>query len=330
MADCRGVPESNKATDCIPSSRHIIMTLKSAILWGQMLAAGLFATFAVAREISEVPGIDSFSSDYQNPTLFELELGSNLISGEVGAAGSGTLLQDGTDGGTDGDYFTVVVPVGFVLEQLNVNRYNQFQRGFAAYAPGTQLGDPTDIGGGNTFYPIADGALFFGDNDFGDLPPQALFIGSDAPLDPSDSGFNVDVWWPGAYALLIQENQFLRTEYILEFIVRADGDFNRDGVVDVVDWNFFKNQFGTNIGGLNAAQQYFAGDLNRNGAIDLGDAQLFAASFDNFHGVGAFAAAVGIPEPVSMAIACIALACLPRATTRGRRSLDKSSVSSDQ
>ena len=171
-----------------------------------------------ANNLSETTGVDSFSSDYLNPTLFSLDLGSNLLTGEVGAAGTGTLLEDGTDGGTDGDYFTLVVPNGLVLNQIFVNRYNQLQRGFAIYAPGAMFGDPI-AQGPNVFYPFADGALFAGSGDIVSLPPQPLLIGSANPFDPSDGGFNVDSLGAGTYSLLIQENQLGASEYILDFVV---------------------------------------------------------------------------------------------------------------
>ncbi|MGI9456087.1 MAG: PEP-CTERM sorting domain-containing protein, partial [Aeoliella sp.] len=171
----------------------------------------------MATDLSETPGTDSFSSDYLNPTPFTLTLGSNTLTGEVGAPGSGTLLADGTDGGTDGDYFTVVVPTGQVLDDIIVNRYNQLQRGFAIYAPGATFGAPV-AQGPNVFYPFSDGALFVGSGDIVPLPPQPLFIGSGAPFDPSDGGFNVDSLAAGTYSFLIQENQFVTTDYVLDFV----------------------------------------------------------------------------------------------------------------
>ena len=186
-----------------------------------LVCAALICPGALATDLSETPGVDSFSSDFQDPTILVIEAGSNLVSGQVGASGTGTLLQDGTDGGTDADYFTIVVPNGLFLEQIFVNRYNQLQRGFAIYAPGAQFAAPTDLGGGTVFYPFADGALFLGDNDIVPRPPAPLFIGSSAPLDPSDQGFNVDLLPSGSYSFLIQENQLLATDYVLNFVATA-------------------------------------------------------------------------------------------------------------
>ena len=129
-------------------------------------------SLAFAENISETPGVDSFSNDFENPTLFSLDPGMNLIIGEVGGSGSGTLLADGSDAGTDADYFNFVVPAGHRLDQIFVNLYDDFGRGFAAYSTGPQFQPPTDQGGGTIFYPIEDGALFSGPTSFTpDDPP---------------------------------------------------------------------------------------------------------------------------------------------------------------
>ena len=94
------------------------------------------------NDLIEQPGVDSISNDFANPDLLTLGLGSNMVIGEVGAPGSGTILADGSDNGTDGDYFTVVVPSGMVLDQLIINRYNQSQRGFLAFASGATFQPP--------------------------------------------------------------------------------------------------------------------------------------------------------------------------------------------
>ncbi|QDU89653.1 hypothetical protein Pla175_30460 [Pirellulimonas nuda] len=179
-----------------------------------------------ATDLMEAPGVDSFSSDYQNPTLFALAPGSNFVSGQVGRivdefTDSGALLENGADAGTDGDYFRLIVPGGYRLEQIFVNRYNDFGRGFAAYAPGDAFAPPVDLGGGNVFYPFADAALFDGATDFEPLPPNPLFRGGHLPVDPGDGGFNVDFLPAGSYALLIQENQISTVDYELHFVVTA-------------------------------------------------------------------------------------------------------------
>ncbi len=93
------------------------------------------------NDLTEAPGVDSISSDYANPSNLTLGLGSNIISGEVGESGiPGTILADGSDNNTDGDYFTITVPDGLVLDQMIVNQYNNgLQRGFLIYAPGSTL-----------------------------------------------------------------------------------------------------------------------------------------------------------------------------------------------
>ena len=92
--------------------------------------------------LSETSGTDSISSDYTNPSTLTAGLGRNTVSGEVGGPGTGTLFADGTSAGTDGDYFTITVPLGMVIDQIMVNRYNQLQRGFLIYAPGETLEVP--------------------------------------------------------------------------------------------------------------------------------------------------------------------------------------------
>ena len=185
-----------------------------------LFSALCLARISMAVDLSEVPGTDSFSSDFQNPTVLALELGSNLVTGEVGQEpGSGTILGDGTDAGTDGDYFSIIVPAGHRLDQVFVNRYNDFGRGFAAYAVGEQFAPVQDLGGGNFFYPFADAALFSGATDFEPSPPEPLFIGGSVPVDPGDGGLNVDFLAAGSYSFLIQENQNQAVDYVFDFVV---------------------------------------------------------------------------------------------------------------
>lgn len=90
-------------------------------------------------ELRETIGTDSISNDYANPNTLTLGLGTNIVAGEVGGTGSGALLADGSASGTDGDYFTIVVPQGLIVTNVIVNRYNQLQRGFLIYDTGATL-----------------------------------------------------------------------------------------------------------------------------------------------------------------------------------------------
>ena len=94
---------------------------------------------AAPAELRETVGTDSISNDYANPSTLALGLGTNIVAGEVGGAGGGALLADGNASGTDGDYFTIVVPQGLVVTSVIVNRYNQLQRGFLIYDTGVTL-----------------------------------------------------------------------------------------------------------------------------------------------------------------------------------------------
>lgn len=81
-----------------------------------------------------------FPADRLNPTRLTLDygtaqgggpVGSNIITGTIGRT---------SDGAVDLDYFTVVVPAGFVLSQL-------------------RLGNQTTVGGNGSFIGIATGSV---------------------------------------------------------------------------------------------------------------------------------------------------------------------------
>jgi hypothetical protein len=104
------------------------------------------------------------------------------------------------------------------------------------------------------------------------------------------------------------------------------GDLNNDGVVNVADWQQFRNGQQINMSGFTAAQALAAGDLNGDFRNDHADFVLFKSVFDAVNGTGAFATMLaGVPEPTSGLLAAMGLAgfwgLVGGRTRRGKRSL---------
>lgn len=80
------------------------------------------------------------------------------------------------------------------------------------------------------------------------------------------------------------------------------GDFNDDGAIDATDWLQFLIGHGGNFTGMSVEEAYTRGDLDGDFDNDLDDFILFFNAYEKYNGEGSFAA-LGVPEPSSLAIA---------------------------
>lgn len=78
---------------------------------------------------------------------------------------------------------------------------------------------------------------------------------------------------------------------------RSDLDFN--GMIEPADWLKFRAHYFTEFTGLSAAQSYEFGDLDGDGDSDYDDFSLFQSDYVAVHGLAAFQALQGVPEPTS-------------------------------
>lgn len=94
-------------------------------------------------------------------------------------------------------------------------------------------------------------------------------------------------------------------------------DLNFDGEITLADWSVFRGFNLTNLAGLSDTEQYGRGDLNGDGVNNFNDFRLFEADYDAANGMGALAAATGVPEPGGVCLALMAAAI----AAAGRRRL---------
>ncbi len=98
------------------------------------------------------------------------------------------------------------------------------------------------------------------------------------------------------------------------------GDLNIDGVVNVSDWQQFRDGQFINMSGFTAAQALSAGDLNGDFRNNHADFVLFKAAFDAANGSGAFLTMLtSVPEPASSVIAMIGTVILAANVGRQRQ-----------
>ncbi|MGD9634805.1 MAG: alpha-L-fucosidase [Pirellulales bacterium] len=99
---------------------------------------------------------------------------------------------------------------------------------------------------------------------------------------------------------LIQDFQVLGVE-----VFGAIGDLNLDSLIDLADWQQYIAGVGLDMSSLSPLERFQAGDLNNDGRNDLADFDLFVSAYDGAHGAGALAADLSVPEPQSLALACL-------------------------
>ncbi len=87
---------------------------------------------------------------------------------------------------------------------------------------------------------------------------------------------------------------------VLDFVPDQLGDFNRDGVVDTVDFNILASNFNTSGPDITDAD----GDIDFNGSVNMADFIAFRQAFAEFQGGGGLAA---VPEPHSFLLAAFGL-----------------------
>jgi len=91
-------------------------------------------------------------------------------------------------------------------------------------------------------------------------------------------------------------------DYVDLFVV-TKGDVNLDGSLTVADWVVVKNNLFKQSTAMNIGDAYSNGDLNRDGKINELDFGLFKEFYEQIHGVGSFEAATqNIPEPTAYSL----------------------------
>ncbi|MGL4512603.1 MAG: PEP-CTERM sorting domain-containing protein [Lacipirellulaceae bacterium] len=83
-------------------------------------------------------------------------------------------------------------------------------------------------------------------------------------------------------------------------------DLNFDGAISILDWNRFKQGFGSNLTGLTKAIRYQQSDLDNDGKHTLNDFIEFERAYDFANGSGAFAQLLAVPEPSTGALLALA------------------------
>ena len=104
--------------------------------------------------------------------------------------------------------------------------------------------------------------------------------------------------------------------------IGGGNDNGPDGNINIDDWTKFKLGFGSDLTGLTQVQRYLKGDFNDNGVIDLIDTIAFEGFFDAAQGPGAFRAMLAsVPEPSSLVLCLIGVVALVvrLSSTRARR-----------
>lgn len=99
--------------------------------------------------------------------------------------------------------------------------------------------------------------------------------------------------------------------YAAEALTSLPGvDLNFDGLLNLADYQLYSSGLHADLSGLSAIEAYSKGDLNGDLANNYADFLLFRQAYDAWNGAGAFAAAVGVPEPSGATAALLSLIAL--------------------
>jgi hypothetical protein len=114
------------------------------------------------------------------------------------------------------------------------------------------------------------------------------------------------LWMRGNYATFRSYNlDVVGLTQITPIQLTEDGDLNRDGDVNLQDFQLFLGGLHANLGGLSFDDAYAEGDLNGDLANNHKDFLLFKNAYDAANGFGAFAAALQAPEPAGLAVVAL-------------------------
>ncbi len=124
------------------------------------------------------------------------------------------------------------------------------------------------------------------------------------PIVPKwDADHTALLWMRGKYSTFESYNlDVVGLVDIEPLAVLEAGDLNRDGSVDLDDFQMYIGGLHASLGGVSFDEAYRQGDLNGDLANNYPDFVQFKAAYDAANGPGAFAAALQIPEPTSWAM----------------------------
>ena len=110
-------------------------------------------------------------------------------------------------------------------------------------------------------------------------------------------------------------------QVIGNIVFGATGDLDLNGMINITDWQLYIAGVGLDLSGLTPLERFQKGDMNGDERNDLTDFDLFITAYDGAHGAGSLAAdiAAQVPEPHSVALACLAGLLFTFTSAGGRR-----------
>jgi hypothetical protein len=118
------------------------------------------------------------------------------------------------------------------------------------------------------------------------------------PIVPKwDAEHTALLWMRGTYTTFTNYNLEIVGLTAFEPITGTAGDLDRDGDLDLDDFADYLSGLHADLSGLTAEQARAMGDLTGDFKNNFDDFVLFRTFYDQVHGAGALALAVGVPEP---------------------------------